>query len=657
MSPTQALIDVKDPIVLTRAVRVVKHELKIPFEDHDPAMFIERLLVRLQTVFAHTSSSASSSKAPPLPPLHGSADKRKTTFTAPNAAWVRSLALPSVRDLATGLLALTSDLSLTAGRRAESVACAVVIAALEGVARRPAPVVQEFADELAWTLGVAGYTVMERYRDINRLLVDFAARLPWLVGGTGAGAHDDEVTSRGKPDKRRKKKDEGAAPSRARRKDVKTEVVAFTADIVAMRETLITAKPPTPLEPGPKHDEGDSRTGTLGDEDEYDKSEYIDDPLVDQSVADRYYGALADDDRADNSDRSPSPLYPPQAYGSSSPPPVKPAPTPAAPPVPAPAAAPPGGKAAKKKRPAQYTRDGGPMRAQVGGSSPATGTRGSPSPSLAAPAADAHVRQLLLAGLDLDQATRHVRGLASTSVPTSGAPSGSTAEPTTRLGRLLWAKPADEITDAELFDDGELEAYLRPKDEAQRLLRLPWAKEMIALDEAHTRAREARPDGQRARTTPAATRHGYRFSAPRDPSGNFVGAAAGAPGGAVRVKRGATEDTDDVDGFRPRQKRTKITNRAALEAYLAQGAAGSDDDEEGAGQGRSGEGTGDKVGWKVEMALQAAQDEGEDVVEGEDDEGDEDGLAREGGGGDDDWRKEFAGYRAVGDDDDGDEAY
>ena len=65
---------------------------------------------------------------------------------------------------------------------------------------------------------------MERYRDINRLLVDFAARLPWLVGGTGAGAHDDEVTSRGKPDKRRKKKEEGAAPSRARRKDVKTDI-------------------------------------------------------------------------------------------------------------------------------------------------------------------------------------------------------------------------------------------------------------------------------------------------------------------------------------------------------------------------------------------------------------------------------------------------
>ena len=45
----------------------------------------------------------------------------------------------NVRKLATSTLALTNEINLTAGRAPEQVACAVVVVAMEGIARIPAP--------------------------------------------------------------------------------------------------------------------------------------------------------------------------------------------------------------------------------------------------------------------------------------------------------------------------------------------------------------------------------------------------------------------------------------------------------------------------------------------------------------------------------------
>ncbi|GAA5835341.1 hypothetical protein JCM9279_004511 [Rhodotorula babjevae] len=654
-----SLIEVEDPIVLSRAVKVVKFELRIKYEDHDPALFLERILVHLQSAFTLTGSSASSSKSVALPPLHCSVDPRKTTFSAANAAWVRSVQLPAVRELATGLVALTSELSLTTGRHAESVAGAVVIAAIEGVARRPAPVVQEFADDFSWLLGSSEYSILERYRDINRLLLDFAAKLPWA---DALGLARPPTSSSFKNGKRKKSKRERS------RQAVKVDVVAHTADIVAMRKSLMAAEPAAPLFlPGEEDAKRVVGPPDLGNHDDDDDPSYMHDPLFDSDAAERYYGSHGHDEQGDEgSVRRSSP-----AYGvldqPRSPPPVKPMAVFVLPSAPEPKA-----KPAKLKRPAQYSRErefkppapiilsaaAGSTRASP---SPATDSRTSPAPALAlyaAAAGDAQVRQLLLAGLDLAQVARP---------SSSSAPSGAAhAAPTSRLERLLWTKPAADITDDELFAEGELEAYLRPRDEAHRLLQLPATQAMLAADEALVRARdEAGPQPPRQYQRRAK----YSFSAPRDAEGNFLGAAP-VPGttgqGEARrgVKRGAEGDEDE-DGFAPRKRRTKIMNRAALEAYLARG-AGSDDDEGGgagagasagaAGYGEADEGEegggGGPSGWQVEMALQAAQDEGEDVAR--DDDSDDD-MALEGG--DDDWRKEYGGYRPVEEEDEPGEAY
>ncbi|GAA5901380.1 hypothetical protein JCM8208_001783 [Rhodotorula glutinis] len=641
-----SLIEVKDPIILSRAVRVVKFELRISYNDHDPALFLERVLVHLQSAFALTSSSASSSTSMPLPVLHSSVDTRKTTFSAANAAWVRSIQLPAVRELATGLVALTSDLSLTAGRHGQSVAAAVVIAAIEGVARRPAPVVQEFADEFAWMLGASAYSILERYRDINRLLLDFAAKLPW-ADALGLAVPPDKV-KRKRSRKTRSKK------------TVKVDVVAHTADIVALRKTLMAGEQPAPLFlPG---EEDAKRVGPpdLQYDEDYDEPSYMHDPLFDSAAADRYYDALEHDEQVD--DEEPTRLTSPSiavALQASSPPPVKPM---------LPQHAPVGSdsyrKAAKARRPQQYSRerDVKPQPSillSAGARSGRAALSPSPDPALAVHAAaanDAQVRQLLLAGLDLAQVARGTS-------PSAASSSVTTVAPTSRLDRLLWTKPAADITDDELFAEGELEAYLRPRDEALRLLHLPATQAMLAADEALVRGRKERGDDGSA---PASKPHRpkYAFSAPRDAQGNFVKAprprGTDEQGGQRRgVKRGASDG--DEDGFEPRKRRTKILDRAALEAYLASGTGSDDDDGEAAAgaavqrdeeEERGGGGAG-RSDWQVEMALQAAQEEGEDVARDDDD---DDDMVHEGGD-EDDWRKEYGGYRAVEEDDVGGEVY
>ncbi|KPV75969.1 uncharacterized protein RHOBADRAFT_52977 [Rhodotorula graminis WP1] len=645
-----SLIEIEDPIILSRAVKVVKFELKVKYDDHDPALFLERVLVHLQSAFALTSSSASSSNSMPLPVLHRSVGSRKATFSAANAAWVRSVQLPAVRELATGLLALTSDLSLTAGRHGEGVAAAVVIAAIEGVARQPAPIVQEFADEFAWMLGTSDYSVLERYRDINRLLQDFAAKLPW-ADALGLAVPADPLYGV-------KRKRSKTARSR---KSVKLDVVAHTADIVALRKTLMAAEPVAPLFlPG----EEDAKRVDPPDleYDEYDDDlSYMHDPLFDSAAADRYYGAIGyDEPGAEDPARLSSPGVS-AARQTSSPPPVKPF-VAAFSPVAAPDT---NRRAAKASRPALYSRErdvkplpSALMLAVAGstraGRSLSQTPRTSPDPNAlavhAAAANDAQVRQLLLAGLDLAQVVRGASPSASSS--------GTAAGPSSRLERLLWTKPVADITDDELFAEGELEAYVRPRDEVQRHLQLPATQAMLVADEAIVLKREERgEDGSASQPPKKPPRPKYAFSAPRDAQGNFLEAAPlpgadAAQGGTRRgVKRGASDGDDD--GFEPRKRRTKIMNRAALEAYLARGTGSDNDDDDDAAAGTAeerevdDEGGGGSSGWQVEMALQAAQDEGEDIVR----DADADDDVPEGGG-DDDWRKEYGGYRAVEDDDD-----
>lgn len=164
--------------------------------ESDPFVFLEPLILHFASLLRQSN-----------PVLSGS---KKSTWSKKNLDWLRSLKLTEVRTLAEGLLSFIVDINLAAGRAPEQVACAIVIVAMEGVARRVAPLVGEILDDMAFRLKVAAFTIGERYRELHRLLLDFAPRIPW-IGDSLEG---------------KKKKD----------------MVAYTEDIVKFRKALDAKK-------------------------------------------------------------------------------------------------------------------------------------------------------------------------------------------------------------------------------------------------------------------------------------------------------------------------------------------------------------------------------------------------------------------------------
>ncbi|KAG8900589.1 hypothetical protein FRB99_005960 [Tulasnella sp. 403] len=102
------------------------------------------------------------------------------------------------------------------------VACAVIITALEGQSRSAAPCLPQLADILAQPFGVQGSTTLERYVEIQELLANWKLGLPWLSEGI-----PPETGGKGKARAKRK----ASAPLRE-------EHAALIQDIVTFREEL-----------------------------------------------------------------------------------------------------------------------------------------------------------------------------------------------------------------------------------------------------------------------------------------------------------------------------------------------------------------------------------------------------------------------------------
>ncbi|GAA5927046.1 hypothetical protein JCM10213_005565 [Rhodosporidiobolus nylandii] len=690
------VIEVKDIYTLTRAIRIVKFECQTDPKEIDPALFLERILAHLNTLFASS----------PTPPLHGSSVKSKKTWSASSLTWVRSLSLPEVRSLATGLLSFADGVSLIAGRAPEQVACAVILVAMEGVARRPAPILQEFADELAWAMGVKAFTIQERYREFIKLLADYAPQLPWL-------AHEEFAVPGEKAKKGRS------------RSSKKKELVQYTSDIVQFRRAIDARKAKERGEKAAAEekeresaeaeeaaserrstrsstrakskgkgkgkavepDEDDvSGVGSEDEEEDPAGEDFFTDPLRDLAASSAF---LRDPD--------------PPRLPSHDPVPSQPPPTQQAVPL---------ARATKArvplkggvKRPAEYIRGGDKPQKRMkriedvagGLFSTLPSASGTPiglspppgdSPRLAAscspPAEDpppafrlshrihsgegavkafsrpAHdpenvqIRQLLLAGHNPQTIYAHLHNPNTLEARAVVSPAMRSA---TRLGKLLWDKPVDDISDAELFDDGELDSYVRSKPEVETFLRLPKTQDMLqqAMEvEARNAVRPPRRPGYSKRNKFFA-KYYPRWDDPADappPRPPRANAAGG---------RKDREGTDGSDSFAPRKKSTKLKEgaQARIEALFA-----LDDDDGGFGGAPSSSFTGREGGfsaqgtrddWQFDLALDAAEDEGEDVVDDEDD-GEEAASAHRRPAAadedeDDDWRKTL-GYTQQGGDD------
>lgn len=665
----QNAIDAENLFTLTRAVKIVKHELKLKFDENEPALFIEAILLHLNRLFSPSNApSTSTSKTAGLPRLHAAPPSKKKHFSPENVTWLRSLSLTAVRAMTSGLLAFVNETELAQHRMPQNIACAVVLVALEGVARTPAPGLTEFIDEFAYTLGIKSFTIGDRYRQVCSALAEYAPRLPWLAGRTftvGDENDDDEgsTPAAAGPRKRGRPAKGGVAPKAAPKRGWKRALVAYTSDIVQWRQSLdakqrrLARESAAALErareresseglehSGEERSPGGSGAPEPGRDDE---GAYFADPVFSGMSTDMYSLNNASSASSPALEESSAQLQSPKAgIGDMADATTKPA-----------------LKKSRKRPPLDaavtssadldldlHSRN--PRRVQETGSATLK-----PLPPLRQ---EVEMRQLFLAGHGTTDILAHIGAREDQYQKQLVDP----AKPSTRLQRLQWHKPVEDITaDEDLFDEGELETYLRSKSEVEDLLKLPSTKEMLEAAEARELAAMDRPE----QPAPARRWRGRAFSrqvdtnvsawstaelaaSGWDPEVKFNDIDIGDRGdwgcfGPSHTKRrrvAKRADTAETDGFAARPKKTRMTaeRKQKIEAMLARKGVGDSDDDDYAG------GSDEEV-W-LDQAVEVARREGEaidadDIVDNYDDGDDDDEPA--GPGDRDDWRAQL-GYSA-----------
>lgn len=418
---------------LARAHRLVKQSSTLPTKDLDPGLFIEPNLLHLATLL----------RSCPNPPLSGS--KLKKFWSKSNLIWLRSISLKEVRTLATGLLSFISDLSLVVGRAPEQVSCAVIIVALEGVARQPIPVISEMVDELSALLVVKPTTISERYRELKLALKDFAPRIPWLEKG--------EL--------------------------VKKSWVKYTDDIVKFRKELDLGKveKEAGLQFEREMERGEESEILRGEEEEGEEEECFPDPLLARPSHARTLQVETSVPPHSHSPLTPSspsqfPIASPVAGSSTLIPPVV-AVTPIEPIIAA-------HVKASSKRPAEYMRGRAGSKKRIKTIADAacsllvsfSSSSSIPTPIESNSIDPSKKPETLFAPHSLE-AIQFRQQLLAGHNPTdiyegSLEPvSHEDERHSSRLTKLLWIKKWEEICDEELFGPGEMEGFLRSDEEVE----------------------------------------------------------------------------------------------------------------------------------------------------------------------------------------------
>ncbi|CAE6458242.1 unnamed protein product [Rhizoctonia solani] len=145
---------------LARAYRRVATLLGIKTEPIDPALLVSQIWNYIQ--------------------------ERLTTSTSPSfptelSTFLSDLTLLSqgIIELAHQLSNLTLRVSLTQGRQASLVACALLMVSLSGVAGKPIPKPGVLASILGERFGGSARSISDRIREIERLVEDWRHELPW----------------------------------------------------------------------------------------------------------------------------------------------------------------------------------------------------------------------------------------------------------------------------------------------------------------------------------------------------------------------------------------------------------------------------------------------------------------------------------------------
>jgi len=148
------------PVSLSRIFLQIKSHLSLSLPPTDVILFFPPLLNYIKSLLADTTSD--------IPP------NLRNYFS--------EISLSSVLSLATSLAAITGNVGLAEHRHIPPVACALLLVAFEGHTAKAMPSLDVMATRLANQANVnaAKSTVLERYREIGRLVGDYKKRLPWF---------------------------------------------------------------------------------------------------------------------------------------------------------------------------------------------------------------------------------------------------------------------------------------------------------------------------------------------------------------------------------------------------------------------------------------------------------------------------------------------
>ena len=594
------------PLHFARAVRITKLENAIRTPEIDPVMFVERILVHLQQILRD-----------PKPKYH--VGQKEKAFLAKNLTWIRGLSLQDARTLAVSLLGFSRELYLVAGRSPEQVACAVVMVALEGIARQPCPVQQQFDDELAWLTKTASFTIQERYREYTKALTDYAPKLPWVASKASKWKKKEvvEYTSdiiqfwraldaKQKKDKAKKVEEELQAKKHEEELQA-TRIEEEGDDGKRKWEGKIEG------EDRPTAEDRDQRQGSIQlyeqeqghehvqrfDEDA-EEEEASDEEALPSNLEDTF-----DDNRTDSptasEDDLPDPMKSKAAadvYGFDQD-------------GIAPSKRGGGDKVARPetadKRRLEWVRGSTEWnRRRAAEAALAKGYRPSPSPALSPAPPETYFPDPCLptppplppastskssSNLNPNQ-NRPLTTLESNEILAYGhkpeairaqlAPgqpgmkrNSDSNRSETRLSRLLWEKTAQDIEDEELFADGELESYLRTDEEAAVVSRTESFSKMIKDANAQKHIeREIRP---RRRVRGQLNPEFLDLKTEADSKGVSMETVLRR---RSRKARGESDEEDVTREFRPRKKKSRVGDEARkrLAAFLAKN--GSDEEEE-----------------------------------------------------------------------------
>ncbi|KAG8954043.1 hypothetical protein FRC04_001027 [Tulasnella sp. 424] len=103
------------------------------------------------------------------------------SLPAPLRTFLSTPSLNAVQNLATDLCYLTEIVNLTHNRQAPPVACALVIVALEGEIGKCAPALPRLAELLSMAFNVYRETTLDRYLEVQELLSRWKMNLPWFA--------------------------------------------------------------------------------------------------------------------------------------------------------------------------------------------------------------------------------------------------------------------------------------------------------------------------------------------------------------------------------------------------------------------------------------------------------------------------------------------